>query len=274
MAFTLSKCCPIPNTQRDGEGCGSFEGARAGGHPGTPATQTRQGEAFEQSNNLILAERHDIPVVDFWLAVDAGYAADHSAAPGAARLTASLLTGGTKKRNALEISDQIQALGAQLSANSGLDSTVVFLSALKAKLDPSLDLYSDVILNPSFPQADFQRQQRLQLAAIEQEKVQPISMALRVLPPFLYGPNNAYGVPFTGSGNTASVSKMTRDDLVRFHDQWFKPNNATLIVVGDTTLAEIQPKLEALFAAWKAGAVPEKHPDGPETRAAGCLSHG
>jgi zinc protease len=208
--------------------------------------------------NLILAERHDIPVVDFWLAVDAGYAADHSASPGTARLTASLLTGGTKKRNALEISDQIQALGAQLSANSGLDSTVVFLSALKAKLDPSLDLYSDVILNPSFPQADFQRQQRLQLAAIEQEKVQPISMALRVLPPFLYGPNNAYGVPFTGSGNTASVSKMTRDDLVRFHSQWFKPNNATLIVVGDTTLAEIQPKLEALFAAWKAGAVPEK----------------
>jgi zinc protease len=208
--------------------------------------------------HLILAERHDIPVVDLWLAVDAGYAADHSAAPGTARLAASLLTGGTKKRNALEISDQIQALGAQLSANSNLDFTVVFLSALKAKLDPSLDLYSDVILNPSFPQADFERQKRLQLAAIEQEKVQPFTMALRVLPPFLYGSSNAYGVPFTGSGNAASVSKMTRDDLVRFHSQWFKPNNATLIVVGDTTLAEIQPKLEALFAAWKGGAVPEK----------------
>jgi zinc protease len=80
-----------------------------------------------------------------------------------------------------------------------------------------------------------------------------------VLPPFLYGPAHAYGVPFTGSGTTLSVSKMTRNDIVRFHEQWFKPNHATLIIVGDTTLAEIQPKLEALFAAWKPGAVPEKN---------------
>jgi zinc protease len=192
------------------------------------------------------------------LDVDAGFAADHSAAPGAARLTASLLTGGTKRRNALEISDQMLALGAQLQAYSNLDSTSVFLSALKAKLDQSLDLYADIILNPAFPPADFEREQRLQVAAIEQEKAQPMTMALRVLPPFLYGSNNAYGVPFTGSGTALSVSKMTRADIVRFHEQWFKPNNATLIIVGDTTLAEIQPKLEALFAAWKPGPVPEK----------------
>jgi zinc protease len=83
-------------------------------------------------------------------------------------------------------------------------------------------------------------------------------MALRVLPPLLYGPTNAYGVPLTGSGTELSVSKMTRGDVVRFHNEWFKPNNATLIVVGDTTLKEIQPRLEALFAGWKPGSVPEK----------------
>jgi zinc protease len=209
--------------------------------------------------NLILAERHQVPVVDLLLEVDAGYAADHSSALGAARLTATLLTGGTKHRTALEISDRIQDLGAQLNAGSDLDSTFVSLSALKPKLDQSLDLYADVILNPSFPQADFEREQRLQLAAIEQEKAEPIAMALRVLPPFLYGSTHAYGIPLTGSGTAPSVSKMTRDDIVRFHGQWFKPNNATLIVVGDTTLAELQPKLEALFAVWKPGPVPEKN---------------
>src|SRR5205823_5122822 len=84
-------------------------------------------------------------------------------------------------------------------------------------------------------------------------------MALRVLPRLIYGGAHAYGNPFTGSGTEQSVAKITRDDLVKFHQTWFKPNNATLIVVGDTTLAEIQPKLERLFASWKQGDVPKKN---------------
>ena len=249
---------PYPDYEVTAKG---VDRSKVPGLDGVPELKLPTLEKAKLSNglNLILAERHEIPVVDFWLAVDAGYSADHGAALGTARLTASLLTGGTKKLNALEISDRIQSLGAQLNATSNLDFTIVSLSALKAKLDASLDLYADVILNPSFPQADFQRQQRLQLATIDQEKAQPITMALRVLPPMLYGSGNAYGVPFTGSGTAASVSKITREDLVRFHDAWFKPNNATLVIVGDTTLAEIQPKLEALFASWKAGTVPQKH---------------
>jgi len=225
-----------------------------------PELKTPKLQKAKLSNglNLIVAERHGIPLIDFGLFIDAGYAADHSAALGTARLTGTLLTGGTKRRNALEISDQLDALGAQFFVNSNVDFTGVYLSALKTKLDPSLDLYADLIVNPSFPQGDFQRAQRLQLAAIEQEKAQPMTMALRVLPPLLYGTSNAYGVPFTGSGNAPSVGKLTREDIIRFHENWFRPNNATLIIVGDTTLAEIQPKLETLFAAWKPGKVPEK----------------
>jgi zinc protease len=84
-------------------------------------------------------------------------------------------------------------------------------------------------------------------------------MALRVLPGLMYGPGHAYGNPLTGSGTTESVEKMTREDLAQFHDQWFKPNHATLVITGDTTLAEVTPKLEKLFAGWKPGAVPEKN---------------
>jgi len=82
---------------------------------------------------------------------------------------------------------------------------------------------------------------------------------LRVLPRLLYGPGHAYGTPLTGSGTTASVQEITRDDLVKFHQTWFRPNNSTLVVVGDTTLAEITPKLEKLFAGWKAGEAPAKN---------------
>ena len=207
---------------------------------------------------IILAERPGLPLVSFWMTADAGYAADHSAAPGTAKLMSALLVDGTRTRNALQINDQTALLGARLLAYSDLDFSYVQLSALKQKLDPSLELFGDVILNPSFPDADFKREQKLQLDTIQQEQDDPIGMALRVFPGLVYGSTNAYGSPFTGSGTAASVQKITRDDLVKFHKEWFQPNNATLVVVGDTTLAEITPKLEKLFASWKSAQAPRK----------------
>jgi zinc protease len=213
------------------------------------------------SNGLkvILAQRHEIPVVELRLQVDAGYAADQFATPGAESMTAALLTGGTAKRTALEISEETASLGAQVGVSSGLDGSTVTLSALKSNLDRSLDLYADVILHPAFPESDFRRQQKQQIAAIQREKVSPVPMALRVFPGLLYGANHAYGNPLTGSGTEDTVAKLTREDLVKFHEAWFKPNNSTLIVVGDTTLAELTPKLERLLDGWKAGAVPKKN---------------
>jgi zinc protease len=133
------------------------------------------------------------------------------------------------------------------------------LSSLTSTLERALDVYSDVIMNPVFPEADFLRLQKQLLAGIQQEKSEPFSMALRVFPKLLYGSGHAYGNPLTGSGTEASVSKMTPSDLRKFHDTWFKPNNATLIVVGDTTLKETTSKLEKLFASWKPGEVPAKN---------------
>jgi zinc protease len=193
------------------------------------------------------------------MALDGGFAADQFAAPGTASMTTSLLDGGTSTRTALQISDQLAMLGARLSANSNLDLSFVRLSALKSKLDDSLELYADVILNPSFPESDFARLQKQRLAAIEREKNTPVQMALRVFPALLYGKGHAYGNPLTGSGTSESVAKMTRNDLVKFHNVWFRPNGATLIVAGDTSLNELKPKLEKLFANWKAGQIPKKN---------------
>src|SRR6185436_6640424 len=97
------------------------------------------------------------------------------------------------------------------------------------------------------------------LAGIQREKVEPSSMALRVFPGLLYGKEHAYGNPFTGSGTEASVSKMTTAELRKFYDTWLKPNNATLIIVGDTTLDEITPKVAKLFQTWKQADVPKKN---------------
>ena len=208
---------------------------------------------------VILAERNSVPVINFNLMLDAGYAADQFATPGTANMTMGMLDEGTKELTALQISEQLAALGANLSAGSNLDISSVNLSALKANLDKSLKIYADVILNPAFPEADFLRLQKQTLARIQREKVTPIQMALRVFPRFLYGKDHAYGNPFTGSGNRASVSALTRKDLIKFHDAWFKPNNATLVIVGATTMKEIKPKLEDLFEDWDKGSVPHKN---------------
>jgi zinc protease len=218
-------------------------------------------ERLSNGLRILVAERHEIPVVNFWLDVNAGYAADQSARPGTARLAASLLTGGTTRRTALELSEELQMLGAQLTSGCNLDMSTVFLSSLKDTLDDALDLFADVVLGSVFPRADFERQRQLQLSSIANEKVTPLQMALRALPPILYGAHHAYGVPLTGTGTEETVAQMTREDMVQFHGAWFKPNNATLIVVGDITAAEIKPKLEKLFAKWSPGAPPVKRLD-------------
>ncbi len=229
------------------------------GTPPEPRLPKLQRATLSNGLKVILAERHDVPLVNFWMAVDAGYAADQFATPGTAKLAATLLTDGTSTRNALQINDQTALLGAELQAYANLDFSFVRLSALKSKLDPSLDLFADVILNPSFPEADFKREQKLQLDAIQQEQKEPFLMALRVVPGLLYGRGHAYGNPLTGSGTATSVQKITREYLVKFHQTWFHPNNATLVIVGDTTLAETTPRLEKLFAGWKPGTVPAKN---------------
>jgi zinc protease len=207
---------------------------------------------------IVLAERPSVPIVQLNLLVDAGFAADQYASPGTARLAMDMLAEGTKRRTAIEISDELAILGANLGASCSLDACAVALNALTSNLDASLDLFADVSLNPSFPAEDFKRRQEQRLAAIQREKSEPVTMGLRVMPQILYGPKHAYGNPLTGTGTEESVARLTADDMARFHRRWFRPNNATLVVAGDVTLAEILPKLERLFSGWKAAEVPKK----------------
>ena len=226
-----------------------------------PVARFDRFERFALDNGLkvVLAERRAIPVVELSLVVDAGFAADQFATPGTANLALAMLDEGTATRSALEISDELLRLGANLGAGSNLDTSFVGMSALKENLDASLDLYADVILNPSFPEQDFARLQQLQIVGIQQEKVRPRTLALRLFPRILYGDGHAYSLPFTGSGDEATVAALTPEDLAAFHEAWFKPGNATLVVVGDVTRSEIEPILTARFGGWRPGDVPEKN---------------
>ena len=208
---------------------------------------------------IVLARRTSIPQVELDLLLDAGFASDQFALPGTASLAMSMLDEGTATRSALQISDRLADLGATLGTASRLDVSSVSMQALTAQLDPSLELYADVILHPAFRQADLERLRKQRIAQIQREKADPVGMALRVFPRVVFGEGHAYANPWTGTGTEASAAKITRADIVKFHQTWFKPNHATLIVTGATTLAEIRPKLERLFAGWKPGDVPHKN---------------
>ncbi len=247
-----------------GEFTAKAEGADRSAVPETTSFPEVKFTDFERSSlkngmELIVATRSAVPIVNINLQLDAGYASDHGGEPGTASLAMAMLDEGTKRRNALEISDEAARLGARISAGSGIDSSSVSMSALKENLDASLNLYADIVLNPEFPATELERLRKQRLAQIQQEKNQPIGLALRVFPALLYGNDHAYSTPLTGSGTTDSVARISRDTLVNWHQTWFKPNNATVIVVGDTTMAEIKPKLEKLFAGWRTGDVPQKN---------------
>lgn len=212
---------------------------------------------------VVLAQRSAVPIVNVAMQFDAGYAADsiEGGKLGAASFAGSMLDEGTKRRSAQDISEELEGLGATLGVSSTLDTTRATLSTLKENLRPSFDLMADVIQNPAFDQNEIDKLRSRWLASIDQEKANPLQLALRLLPPYLYGDGHAYSVPLTGSGTVASISSLTRADLVNFHESWLRPDNATIFVVGDTSIEEIKPLLEQSFGSWRAtgSAKPEKN---------------
>ncbi|MEO8862635.1 MAG: pitrilysin family protein [Ginsengibacter sp.] len=240
----------------------SLDGRKTAPAMGTsPVVKFPAVNEFTLSNGLkvALVERHAVPVIDMSLMVNAGYAADQFGKPGLATFAMNMMQEGTKTKTALQLSDKLADLGAGLYTYSDLDNSYMYMSALKVNLNESLNLFTDVLFNPSFPQKNFERVQKEQLLSIKQEQVQPFSMGLRILPKLLFGGGHAYGSPFTGTGTETSVNAITREDLVKFHDTWFAPNNSILVVVGDINSQELKAKLESSFSSWKKQTVPEKN---------------
>ena len=226
---------------------------------GVPQTKTFPELKFPQlhratlknGTQVILAERHDIPVVQFSYEFPGGFTADQGRKSGTANFTMDLMGEGAGKLGALAFADAADMLGASMGASASLDSASVYLSALKENLAPSLALYADMLRTPRFEQGEIDRVKATWIAGIQQEKVNPNAVAMRVLPPLLYGKGHPYAIPFTGSGREADIQSLTRQDLVDFHRDWLRPEQGTLIVVGDTTLKEIVPLLERQLGDWK-----------------------
>ena len=210
-----------------------------------------QRATLANGSTLVLAERHEIPVVQMSYEFKGGYASDPHGKLGTASFAMGMLDEGAGDLDSLAFKGKAESLGAQIGAGASLDGANAYLSALKENLGPSLQLFSTMLQQPRFDQKEIDRVKAQRIAGIAQEKAQPQTAALRVLPPLLFGDDHPYGVPFTGSGTESQIAALTRDDLVAYERAWLRPEKATVIVVGDTTLKEIVPLLDRALGDWK-----------------------
>ena len=239
-----------------------------GPEPKFPETQRAK---LSNGMEVIVAERHGVPVVNMSLLIDAGFAADQFAQPGTAALAMNMLDEGTKTKNSIEISKELASLGATLGAGSNLDTSTVSLSTLKSTLDRASESVFRRDSQSCLPASRLRTSAEVTDRCHTEREVAAGTMGLRVFPKLLYGAGHAYGNPYTGSGTEESVAKLRREDLVKFHETWFKPNNATLVVVGDTTMAEIKAEARGPLLRMEARASPAKEHcrAGAQTQAGG-----
>lgn len=203
-----------------------------------------------------LVERHEVPVVQVDLIVKAGSALDPPGRFGLASLTAAMLDEGAGTRDALAIADEIDYLGAELTTTSHFDFAAVRLHVSAARLSQALAIMADVALRPTFPDHELERVRQERLTRLLQARDDPAQVASLGFSRALFGPTHRYGAPELGTAST--LRELTAAELKDFHAAYYQPTRATLVMVGDVTVAQALPLVDKIFGRWKpARSVPE-----------------
>jgi predicted Zn-dependent peptidase len=216
-----------------------------------------QKQTLSNGLSVWIVEQHEVPLVQANIIVRAGSAADPAGKYGVASMTANMLDEGAGGKSALELADAIEFLGAQLGTSSTFDYSAVRLSTPVSKLAEGLTLMADVVVRPDLPAAELERLRKEALTRLLQARDDPAAIAALAFPRLVFGDKHRYG---TAAGGTATELKaMTLDDVRSFHTSYYRPEHATLLVVGDVTAATAMPLLERAFGSWRpagsAGAV-------------------
>lgn len=197
-----------------------------------------------------MVAQDELPIVSMNLVLKTGQTSEPAGKTGVAGMTSTLLDDGTAKRSATDIASQLQNIGANVNANSGWDSTNVTLSTLTKNLDAALDIYADVVQNPAFPASEMESLKARQIVGLRQQRANSGAIANVAFNKVLYGDH-----PYGRDNSEETIKAITRDDVVKFYESNFRPNNGTLIVVGSFDKKTLKSKLESAFSNWKPGSV-------------------
>jgi zinc protease len=200
--------------------------------------------------NVWIVEHHEVPLAQINLIVRSGSAADPIGKFGVGSLAAAMLDEGAGSRSALDLADALEFLGANLSTTSSFDYSAVRMSVPVSKLAEALPLMGDVALRPAFPAAELDRLRKERLTSLLQARDNPGALIQIAFPRLVYGPTHRYGT--SANGLPPAIESLTVADLQAFYRAHYRPDNATLLVVGDVTPAALLPQLEKTFGSWKA----------------------
>ncbi len=207
---------------------------------------------------IVFVAQHEQPVVDATLVIRTGAEADPRGKTGLATLTANLLDEGAGGRDALGIADQIGFLAVRLGTGAAFEQSSISLHTTRATLDSALALMADVALRPTFAEKEFSRLKNERVTSLLQEADRGPSIADRAFAAVVFGNAHPYG--HSASGVREDVESITRDDVSAFWTTWYRPNNATLVIVGDLTVADAMARATAAFGRWSRGELPALKP--------------
>jgi zinc protease len=234
--------------------------AVAAAPPAAPAAALGQREVLPNGMVLLIAEQRAVPIITVSMLIQASSMLDPPDKPGVANLVAQMMTQGTKTRTAPQISEAIEFVGGSLSVDAGQEVTTISLSVLSKDLDVGLDLFADILLNPTFNPADLQRKIPEVVAGIKRDQEDPGTVSWQAFLTLVYGAH-PFGHPVEGT--EVSVPTITRDDVLRFHEAHFRPNKAIMAVVGDVSEADLKRRLATRLGAWQPGGPPSAPPPIP-----------
>lgn len=201
---------------------------------------------------VLLLEKRGVPMVSFSAIVKAGATADTAGQGGLATVTAGLLRKGTQKRTAQQFAADLDFIGGTFSAESNADYTTVFAEFLTKDLARGLDLYSDALFYPTFPQEEVDKLLAQAVDGIKAAKDDPQSVLGIYYHGYLFG-THPYARP--SDGDDVSLKKIQRAAIAKFYETYYAPGNTILAVAGDFNAAEMRKKLEEVFGAWPAKTV-------------------
>jgi zinc protease len=228
-------------------------------------------ESFKLKNGLVVytVERHDLPLVAVELVVKSGRDTDPADRQGLAGFAAAMLDEGTKGKGAPQIAASFEDLAVHYHAEAGYGASFVGFNTLAPSLEQALDVFSDVVLHPAFADKDLERVRGERLASLTASHDDPAEVARDVLMRALYGEKSAWGAPTAGSPE--GLKAIKKADLQKFHDAYYVPSNAALVVVGDVKAADLKPMLEKRLATWKDKKVKPTKPPEPKATTRGVL---
>jgi len=250
-AILLVTACKSKNSATTSTATDKLDRSKVPAAGPAPKIQIGQYQQFQLDNGLkvIVVENHKLPRVSYNINLD-NDPIQEGAKAGYVSLSGGLIQTGTKTKSKAQIDETVDYMGASLNTSSG----GIFGSCLKKHSDNFLALMSDVLMNASFPQEEFDKAKKQQLSALTSEKTDPDAISGKISSVVNYGTKHPYGEVVTEE----TVNNITRDDMVNYYQSYFKPNVAYLVIVGDITVDEARAQAQKYFGSWKQGNISPK----------------